>query len=135
MGRRKLYCAYRNSIGTTQLLLQTVDVGLGDTGLVGVVKADNTAQAQKGRNEHSQVAETLAGADVGVLLRTEDTENLIVLVDGLAEVALLLLVPPAAVGISVLTLHGGRVLVTTILDMSVNTRQLTRPAKLPRVAV
>jgi hypothetical protein len=32
----------------------------------------------------------------------------------------------------VLTLHAGRVLVTAILDMSVNTRQLTRPAKLPR---
>lgn len=69
---------------------------------------------------------------MGVLLGAEDTENLIVLVDGLAKVALLLLVPPAAVGISVLTLHGGGVLVTAILDMSVNTRRLTRPAKLPR---
>lgn len=132
MGGRMLNRAYRNSIRTTQLLLQTINIGLGDAGLVGVVKADNTAQAQEGRDEHSQVAEALAGANVGVLLGTEDTENLIVLVDGLAKVALLLLVPPAAVGISVLTLHTGRVLVTAILDMSVNTRQLTRPAKLPR---
>lgn len=110
-------CAYRHSIGTTQLLFQTINVGLGHTGLVGVVKADNTAQAQEGHNEHSEVEEALAGADVVVLLGTEDTENLVILVDRLAEVTLLLLVPPAAVGISELTLHAGRVLVVAILDM------------------
>lgn len=125
--------AYRHSIGTTQLLLQAIDVGLRNTGLVGVVKADNTANAQEGRDEHSQVEEALAGADVGVLLGTEDTENFIVLVDRLAKVALLLLVPPAAVGISVLTLHAGGVLVTAILEMSVNIRQLTGPAKRRRL--
>lgn len=48
-----LNCAYQNSIGTTQLLLQTINIDLGGTGLVGVVKANNTAQAQEGRDEHS----------------------------------------------------------------------------------
>lgn len=124
-----LNCAYRKSTGTTQLLLQSINIGLGDTGLVRVVKADNAAQAQEGRDEHSQVEEAFAGGDVGVLLGTEDTENLIVLVDGLAKVALLLLVPPAAIGVSVLTLHGGRVLVTAILDMSVNTPPIDSPGK------
>lgn len=106
---------YRDSVRTAQLLLQSVDVDLGNAGLVGVVEADNTAQAKESCHEHSEVTESPAGADMRVLLGTEDTENFVVLMDRLAEVALLLLVPPSAIRISELTLHAGRVLVVAIL--------------------
>jgi len=107
--------SYRSCIGTTQLLLQTIGVGLGNAGLVGVVEADNAAHTQESGDEHAEVEETLASADVGILLRTENTENLVLLVDGLAKVSLLLLIPPAAVRVSESALRARRVLVTTIL--------------------
>lgn len=58
---------------------------------------------------------------MGVLLRTEDTQDIIVLMDRLAKVPPLLLVPPAFVGVSELALLTGRVRVVAILS-SVNCR-------------
>lgn len=52
-----------------------------------------------------------------VWLRTEDSQDIIVLVDWFAEVSSLLLVPPAAVGVSELTFHRRGVLVVAILCM------------------
>lgn len=108
---------YGQSIGASQLLLQTVDVGLGDTRLVRVVKADNTNKAQESNDEASEVEEALAGANVGVLLGTEHTENIVILVHRLAEVALLLRIPPTTVGISVGALHCGRVGIVVVLPL------------------
>lgn len=110
--------AYRQRIRTSQLLLQTIRISLGNARLVGVVEADNAAKAQEGSDEHSQMEETFAGGDVGILFRAEDTENLVVLVNWLAKVALLLLIPPAAIWVSELALHLGRVLVAAILSHS-----------------
>jgi hypothetical protein len=62
------------------------------------------------------VEETLARSDMGVLLRTEDTQDIIVLMDQLAKVPPLLLVPPAFVGVSELALLTGRVRVVAILS-------------------
>lgn len=107
--------SYRSCIRTTQLLLQTIAVGLGNAGLVGVVEADNAAHTEESGDEHAEVQEALASTDVGILLRTENTENFVLLVDRLAKVSLLLLIPPAAVRVSESALHAGRVLVTTIL--------------------
>ena len=109
--------AYRYCIRTTQLLLQSISIGLGNTGLVGIIEADNSAQAQESRNENTEVEETLAGGDVGILLRAEDTENFVLFVDGLAEVALLLLVPPTTIGVSERALHTRRVLVAIVLPL------------------
>lgn len=108
--------SYRHRIGTSQLLLQTVDVSLGDTRLVRVVEADNTTEPQEGSNKHSQVEEALARSDVGILFGAENAEDLVLFVNRLAKVTLLLLIPPAAVGISELALHAGRVLVAAILS-------------------
>jgi hypothetical protein len=107
---------YRQSIGPSQLLLQTIGIGLGGTGLVGVVHADNTADAKESDNEASEVEEALAGGDVSVLLGTEHTEDFVVLVHRFTEVALLLGVPPATVGISEGSLHTGRVRVVVVLS-------------------
>lgn len=52
---------------------------------------------------------------MGVLFGTEDTENFILLVNRLSEVALFLLIPPATVGVSEGTLDTGRVLVVVVL--------------------
>ena len=106
---------YRHGIGTAQLLLQSTGVGLGNTRLVGVAVAHNTTDTQEGSDEDAEVEEALASTDVGILLGTEDTENFVFLVDRFAKVSLLLLVPPAAVGVSELSLHAGRVAVATVL--------------------
>lgn len=108
--------SYRHRIWTSQLLLQTVRVSPGDAWLVRVVEADNTTEPQEGSNKHSQVEEALARSDVSILLRAEDIENLILFMNRLPKVTFLLLVPPAAVGISELALHAGRVLVAAILS-------------------
>ena len=54
---------------------------------------------------------------MGVFLRTENTENFVLLMNGFPKVPSLLLVPPASVGISELTLLTGRVLVAAILEL------------------
>lgn len=59
--------------------------------------------------------EASASGNVGVLFGTEDTENFILLVNRLSEVALFLLIPPATVGVSEGTLDTGRVLVVVVL--------------------
>ena len=58
-----------------------------------------------------------------VLIRTEDTKDVVILVDRLAEIASLLLIPPVTIGIAELALYCGRVDVATVLDdhRSVNT--------------
>lgn len=106
---------YRQSVGASQFLLQAIDVGLGNTGLVGVVEADDTNETEERSNEASEVEEALAGGDVGVLLGTEHTEDFVILVHRLAKVALLLRIPPAAVGVSVGALLPGRVGVVVVL--------------------
>ena len=58
----------------------------------------------------------LARGDVGVFLRTEDTENFVLLMDGFTKIPPFLLVPPATIGVSMLTLHPGRVRVVAILE-------------------
>jgi len=126
---REAHKSYRRRIRSTQLLLQTINISLGDAGLVGVVEANNATHAEEGRNEDTEVEETLAGRDVGVLLGTEDTKNFILLVDGLAKVSLLLRIPPAAVGVSESTLHAGRILVATILPLPLDHLGITTTRK------
>lgn len=54
---------------------------------------------------------------MGVFFRTEDTKDLVLLMNGFPKVPSLLLVPPASMGISELTLFTGRVLVAAILEL------------------
>jgi len=51
-----------------------------------------------------------------VLVWTEDTENIIVLVDWLTEVAALLFIPPVTIRVTKLTLYSGRIDVAAVLD-------------------
>jgi hypothetical protein len=52
---------------------------------------------------------------MGILLGTENAQNLVLLMDGFAKVPPFLLIPPVAVRVSECTLDAGRVLVTTVL--------------------
>ena len=52
---------------------------------------------------------------MGVLLRTENTEDIVILVDWLAKVASFLLIPPVGVGVAELAFHGRRVGVVSVL--------------------
>lgn len=54
---------------------------------------------------------------MGVCLSGEDTQDIIVLVDGLAVVAALLLVPPVGVRVTELALDRGRVGVLSVLTV------------------
>src|SRR5699024_3496278 len=89
---------YQQSTRTSQFFLQSVREGSWNTWLVWVVEAYNTAETQESSNEAADVEQALARRDMSVLLRTEDTQNIIVLVDRLSKVAPFLLIPPVAVG-------------------------------------
>lgn len=78
--------------------------------------------------------EALARGDVGILLGTKDAENFVVFVDGLAEVPLLLLIPPAAVGVSECSLHTGRVAVATVLRGELDAVITQGAANLPHIS-
>lgn len=106
---------YRQSIRTAQLLLQTTLIGFRGTRPVGIVETHNSTERQEGRNKYTEVEETLAGGDVGVLLRAEHSQEFVLLVDRLPEVPPLLRIPPSAVWISELALHSRGVLVAAIL--------------------
>ncbi len=51
-----------------------------------------------------------------VLVRTEYAKDIIILMDGLAKIAALLLIPPVGIWITMLALYARRVYVATILD-------------------
>jgi hypothetical protein len=71
-----------------------------------VISVHHRAQSAKSRDEAAHEDHTPAGGEVCVLLRGEDAEDVVVLVDGFAVVAALLLVPPVAVGVAELALDG-----------------------------
>lgn len=53
---------------------------------------------------------------MSVLLGTENTKNIVVLVDWLAKVTSFLLIPPVGVGVAELAFHGRRVGVVSVLQ-------------------
>lgn len=76
--------------------------------------------------------QALARGDVGDFLRTEDTENFVLLMDGFTKIPPFLLVPPATIGVSVLTLHPGRVLVVAILESRKHRQSLIHLHRRPK---
>lgn len=109
-------CTHQPSVLSAQLLLQTIGECPRYTGLVGVELVDNshehTNTGDKGAEQHS----TESGLEVIVTVGGEDTENIVVLVNGFAVVAAFLRVPPVSVGVTVLTLDRGWVDVASVLN-------------------
>lgn len=64
----------------------------------------------------------LGRGEVGVSLCGEDAQDVVVFVDGLAEVAAFLLVPPVAIRVAKLALDEGRVDVASVLLYDVSLR-------------
>lgn len=89
---------------------------------VGVRQAHNTAQAEDDADEGAHEDEALLGGEVGVLVGGEDAEDVVILVDELAEVAALLLIPPVGVGVAELALLGRGVGVAAVLLLLVSER-------------
>lgn len=53
---------------------------------------------------------------MSVLLSGKDSQDIIILMDGLAEVATVLLIPPVAMGVAKLALFLGRIDVAAVLE-------------------
>lgn len=111
---------YYHSTRASQFLLHSIREGSRDCWPVRIVEFDSSDDAQEARHKDSKVEESLARTGMGVLLRTEDTQDIVVFMDRFSKVPPLLFIPPVAVGISELTLHTGRVGVVTILEVSID---------------
>lgn len=107
--------AYPHRTRTTKLPLQAVDVFLGNSLHVGICQVYEAncreKNGRRGREHHG----TLAGGRPVVLVRGEDAQQIVILVDGFAEVPPLLGIPPVAIGVTELPLDRGRVDVAAIL--------------------
>lgn len=91
---------YGDSAGAAEFPVKTAGECSGDGGLVRVVLADDTHQDKDGCDEGTEEDGTVTGLEVGVGFGREDTKSVVVFVDGLAEVATLLLVPPVTVRVA-----------------------------------
>ena len=98
-----------------QLLLQSIRERSRRTRPVGVREIDGGEERSERGNEAADQEEGLARGGMGVLLEGEDAEDVVVLMDGLAVVAALLLVPPVGVRVAELTLLARRVNVAAVL--------------------
>ena len=106
---------YRNSTGTAKFPIKTTREGSGNAGLVGIELTDNAHKDEDGCDKGTEEDGTVTGLEVGVWLGREDTKSVVVLVDGLAEVTTLLLVPPVAVRVAEGAFDCWRVDVSTVL--------------------
>lgn len=109
------HATYQHGALASQFGLETIWVGLGNTDLVRVDGLDGCAKAYDRGNESAQENEAPLGSKVIVVVQRQRTENVMVLVAGLAIVAAVLLVPPVAVGVAVSSLLGGWVDVAAVL--------------------
>lgn len=116
---------HRQGTWTTQLGLKSTRECSWHAGLVWVVASNNAHQAEHGRDKGSKQQKSETGLVVGVGLRREDAQDVIVLVDGLAVVAALLLVPPVLVWVTQLALDWRWLWVAAVLCYG-----LTRPPRL-----
>lgn len=82
---------------------------------VWIFHIDDSADPQKNGDEGANHDQTRTSLGPCVVVRGEDSENIVILVDGLAKVSSLLGVPPVGIWISVLALDTGRINVAAIL--------------------
>jgi hypothetical protein len=106
---------HRKSIWASELLLQTVGESPRNGRLVRVEEAHSPTEPEECHDESTKLQQTFASSHMGILLRTENSQDFILLVNWLAEIPPLLLVPPVGIGVSELALDSGRVLVAAIL--------------------
>ena len=104
-----------HSTRAAELPIKTTRESSRDRCLVGVELTDSTHQDEDGSDKGTEEEGTVAGLEVGVGFGREETKSVVVLVDGLAKVATLLLVPPVAVRVAEGALDCWRVDVSTVL--------------------
>lgn len=111
------YRTYWNSLWSAQLSFQTIRECPWYSWLVWVHHVHDTAQSEYRGHEGTEQNSAPTRLEVGVLLWGEHTQDIVILVDRLAVVASLLLVPPVAVRITELALHRGRVDIAAVLHL------------------
>jgi len=107
--------AYPDSQRPAELGFESIWKCPGDTNLIGIEEASYASQTEHTDDKCSEQHSTPSRREVGVLFRSEDSKNIVIFVDWFAVVTSLLLVPPVAVGVTELSLDGGRVDVPAIL--------------------
>lgn len=101
--------------GATQLSLKATLKLSGIGGRIGVVEVDESGDAHEDSDKGADHDQTGPSGGPGVLPGGEDTQHIVILVDGLAKVSSLLGIPPGAVGVTELTLDSGWVNVAAVL--------------------
>lgn len=109
-----------NGSWTSKFFLQSVRECARDGRLVGIEHADDTTEPKEANNEGSNWQQRFVRRNVSVLLRAEDTQNIVVFVHRFAEVASFLLIPPSAVWIAELAFDGRRVGVVSVLRRTIS---------------
>jgi hypothetical protein len=122
---------YPDSTRATQFNLQATLKLSRVRRLVRVGQLDRKANAQEDHDECANLHETLAWLDPSVLVRAKHSHNIVILVDRLAIVPPLLLVPPVGVRVSELTLDARGVLVATVLCDNLSVNRLSIPIPIP----
>lgn len=113
--RRNIDRTHRQRSLSPQLPLQPPRKRPRHARLVRVELINYSAEAEDAGDEGAQQHEAEARLVVGVGFGRKDAQDVVVLVDGLAVVAALLLVPPVGVGVAELALDGWGVDVAAVL--------------------
>lgn len=124
--------SYQQSTRSAQFLLQTIRKGARSTRLVRVELLDGVAKASERGDKRAKQDPAPVRREVGVVPSTEHAVEIVVLVEGLAQVATLLLVPPVCVRVAVLALHRRRVDVAAVLQWSIAVSRIG-PCVVPHV--
>lgn len=82
----------------------------------------DAAETEGGRDGESPKYSTPARGEMVIIVQSEDAENIVILVNRLAKVPPLLLVPPVAIRVAVSSLLNYGVDVAAILDVSASLR-------------
>lgn len=113
-----VYRTYGDSAGAAKFSIKTTRECSRDSGLVGIELTDDAHEDKDRADEGTEEDGAEAGLEVRVGLGGEEAESVVVLVDGLAKVTTLLLVPPIAVGVTEGALDCRRVYVAAVLFTS-----------------
>lgn len=111
---------YPHSSGSTEFCLQAALILLRHAESIGVDQAHRSTHAKKSHHEGAKQHASPAGREVVIVMEGNRTQDIVILVYGLAVVAAVLLVPPVAVGVTLAAKLARGVDVATVLPLSVS---------------
>lgn len=123
---RQPYITHPHSLGSSQLPLKPALKLPRRRWLVWIVQHHNTAQCKNRGHETPNLEDRRAGFGVGVFLWREHSQNVVVLVNRLAVIPTLLLIPPVAIRIAELAFDSRGVDVSSVLSWGLATDSVSR---------